>query len=110
MPQFERQWFEALNCGVTPDCVRLVVKSRLRRIADKVRQPECLLLRNFCGSEAAICDVIQEAAALRAKMRVKAFIPGKSEVLKATGRLDQPEQGTMRPVSEVIQAMRKAVG
>jgi len=110
MPHFERQWFEALNCGMTCDCVKLVAKSRLRRIADKVRQPESLLLRNFCGSEAAICDVIQEAAAIRAKMRVKVFSAGKAEVLRATGRPDQPDQGPMRPISEVVEAMRQAVG
>ncbi|SRR6266576_4047703 len=107
MPHFERQWYEALNCGMTCDCVKLVVKSRMRRIADKVRQPESLLLRNFCGSEAAICDVIQEAAAIRAKMRVKVFPKDKSDVLRATGRPDEPEQGPMRHISEVIQEMRK---
>lgn len=110
MPQFERQWHDALQCGMTCDCVRLVVKSRMARIRDKVRQPECLLLRNFAGSEAAICDVLQEAAMLRAKMRIKTFCPGKAEVLRSTGREDEPEQEKMRPVSEVLQAMRSAIG
>jgi hypothetical protein len=110
MPQFERQWYEALQCGLTYDCVKLVAKSRMRRVSDKVRQPECLLLRNFCGSEAAICDVIQEAAAIRAKMRVKVFPKEKAEILRATGRPDEPDQGPMRHISEVIECMRKAAG
>jgi len=110
MPQFERQWFDALHSGMTPDCVKLVVKSRMRRIGDKVRQPESLLIRNFCGSEAAICDVLMEAAAIRANMRVKVLPQGKAEVLRATGRPDEPEQGRMIPVKEVIQAMRSAAG
>src|SRR6266576_1179922 len=29
MPYFERQWFEALKCGLTCDCVKLVIKERL---------------------------------------------------------------------------------
>jgi len=108
MPHFERQWYDAIQFGMTPDCVRLVVKSRMRRIADKVRQPECLLLRNFCGSEAAIADVLVEAAAIRAKMRVKVFPAGKADVLRATGRPDEPEQATAKPISEYIQALRSA--
>lgn len=110
MPHFERQWYEALQCGMTPDCVKLVVKSRMRRVAEKVRQPESLLLRNFCGSETAIADVICEAAAIRAKMRVKVYSTGKADVLRATGRPDQPEQGKTVSVKEVIQGMRSAVG
>jgi len=110
MPHFERQWFEAIQCGMTPDCVRLVVKSRIKRIAQEARRPESLLLRNFCGSEAAICDVIQEAAALRAKMRMKVYPVAKAEVLRTTGRPDEPEQGPLRHISEVIQEMRRSAG
>lgn len=110
LPNFERQWFEALKCGLTCDCVKLVVKDRQRRIRDGVRHPECLLLRNIAGSEGAICDVVQEAAAIQARMRVKTFCPGKSEVLRATGRADQPEQGNAIPVADVIRAMKEAVG
>ena len=108
-PYFERQWFEALNCGLTCDCVRLVIKERVRRIREQVRKPECLLLRNVAGSEAAIFDVLQEAAAIRARMRVKVMSPGKAEVLRATGRPVEPD-GNVRPISEVIEAMRRAVG
>lgn len=110
MPHFERQWYEAIQCGMTPDCVRMVVKSRLQRVKDKIRQPESLLLRNFCGSEAAICNVLEEAAALRARMRIKVYPASKSEVLRATGRSDQPEQEPTRSIKDVLKAMREAVG
>lgn len=110
MSFFERQWYEALQCGLTCDCVKLVIKDRKRRIQEQVRKPECLLLRNIAGSEGAICDVVQEAAAIRARMRVKVMSPGKAEVLRATGRSDEPEQGPVRSIGEVIQAMRSAVG
>lgn len=105
---FERQWFEAIKEGLTSDCVKLVIKERLKRIKEGVRRPECVLLRNIAGSECAIADVAQEAAAIRARMRVKVFSKEKSEVLRATSRADAPEQGTMRPVSDVIQSMKSA--
>lgn len=107
---FERQWFEALKEGLTCDCVKLVVKERLRRIKEGVRRPECVLLRNIAGSEGAIADVAQEAAAIRARMRVKVFPKDKAEVLRATGRPDEPEQCPMRPVGDVIRAMKEAIG
>lgn len=110
LPTFERQWFEAIKCGMKPDDVKLVVKTRMKRVAQEARRPESLLLRNFCGSEEAIGDVIQEAAAIRATMRIKVFPAGKADVLRATGRADEPEQEPMRPISEVIAAMRKSVG
>jgi len=109
-PFFERQWFEAMKAGLTCDCVRLVIKERLRRIREGVRRPECLLLRNVAGTEMAIGDVLQEAAMIRARMRVKVVPAGKAEVLRATGRSDESEQIPMRPVSEVIEAMRQSVG
>ncbi len=108
LPPAERQWYEAIQMGMTPDDVRMVVKGRQRRIKDGVRHEECLRIRNIAGSEDAIAEALEEVAAIKAKMRVKVFSPGKREVLRATGREDEPEQGTMRPVSEVIQAMKSA--
>ncbi len=106
----ERYWFEALKMGMTPDDVRLVVKGRLQRIRDGVRHPESLYIRNVVGSEEAISNALEEAAAIRAKMRIKTFSPGKAEVLRATGRSDEPEQARMIPIKEVIEGLRSAVG
>ncbi len=107
---FERQWFEAMKEGLTADCVRLVIKERLRRIREGVRRPECLLLRNVAGTEGAIADVLQEAAAIRARLRVKVFSSDKSDVLRATGRPAEPEQSEARPIGEYIEQMRCAAG
>lgn len=108
MPFFERQWFEAIKCGLTCDSVRLVIKERLRRIRDGVRQPECVLLRNIAGSEGAIADVIQESAAIMARMRVKVFPKEKAEVLRATARECEPEQSSAKPIGEYIKELRVA--
>ncbi len=108
MPRHERGWNDALHWGMTPDCVKLVIKARQARIKAGVRHPECLLFKNVAGTDEAIADVIEEAAAIRAKMRVKVYSAGKAEVLRATGRPDAPEQGKTMPFSEVIKGLRKA--
>jgi len=110
LPPIERQWRDAIQSGLTPNDVRMIVKARCQRIKDGVRHEECLMIRNIAGSEEAIANTIEEAAAIRAKMRVKVFSEGKADVLRGTGRPDQPEQGPVRHISEVIQAMRQAVG
>jgi len=109
-PTNERWWFDALKCGMTPDDVKLVIKSRMKRIAAGVRHEESLYIRNIAGSEEAIANTMEEAAAIRATMRIKAYPAGKAQALRATGRDDEPEQGGAVPISEVIQAMRREVG
>ena len=106
----ERWWLDAINGGMTPDCVKLVIKARMKRIQAGVRHEECLAIRNIAGSDEAIANTIEEVAAIRAKLRVKVMPAGKADVLRATGRSAEPEQGPVRSVSEVIEAMRKAVG
>jgi ribosome maturation factor RimP len=108
LPPAERQWFEAIQMGMTPEDVRLIVKSRKDRIRAGVRHEECLRIRNIAGSDETISDALEESAAVKAKMRVKVYSAGKSEVLRATGRPDQPE-GKMMSVKEVIQGLRSAV-
>ncbi len=104
----ERYWYEAIKLGMTLEDIRLIVKNRQKRIKAGVRHEECLKIRNIAGSEESIADALEESAGIKAKLRVKVFSPAKREVLKATGRPDEPEQGQMRPVSEVIQAMKQA--
>ena len=106
----ERWWFEALKCGMTPEDVKLVIKARMKRIAAGVRHEESLYIRNIAGSEEAIANTLEEAAAIRATMRIKAYPVGKAQALRATGRDDEPEQGGAVPISQVIQAMRREVG
>ncbi len=105
----ERQWDDAIKMGMTPDDVRMVIKSRKERIKAGVRHEECLKIRNIAGSEDAIAEVLEEVAAIKAKLRVKVYPAGKAEVLRATGRPDEPEQGKTMPFSEVIKGLRKAV-
>lgn len=110
MQKHERGWYDALKYGMTPDDVKLVVKNRQARIKIGVRRDECIFWRNIAGTEDAIADVIEEAAALRAKMRIKVYPASKAQALRATGRDSEPEQSNAKPIGEYIEAMRKAVG
>jgi len=95
---------------MTPDDVKLVIKARMKRIAAGVRHEESLYIRNIAGSEEAIANTMEEAAAIRATLRIKAYPASKAQALRATGREDEPERGSAVPISEVIQAMRREVG
>lgn len=110
LPRVERGWYDAIQYGMTPECVKAVVKDRQSRIKSGVRNKECLMFRNIAGSDEAISDVLQEAAAITAKTRVKVYAPAKAEVLRATGRPDAPEQSSAKPVGFYIEQMRRAVG
>ena len=110
LPASERHWRDAIKSGMTPDDVKLVIKTRMKRISAGVRHQECLYIRNIAGSEEAIANTMEEAAAIRATMRIKAYPVGKAQALRATGREDDPEQGSAVPIRDVIEAMRKAVG
>jgi hypothetical protein len=108
LPAHERWWSDAHKSGLTPDCIKLVVKARMKRIQAGVRHEESLMVRNIAGSDEAIANTVEEAAAIRAKMRVKVMPKGKADVLRATGRSAEPEQSTARPIGEYIEALRKA--
>ena len=108
MQRHERGWYDALKYGMTPDDVKLVIKNRQARIKIGVRRDECILWRNIAGSEDAISDVIEEAASLRARMRIKVIPSGKAEVLKATGRPTELEQSSSKPIGDYIKEMRIA--
>ncbi len=110
VPLRERQWYEALKMGMTSEDIKLVVRFRKERIKAGVRHDECLFFRNIAGNEDAIADVLEESAMLRARMRIRVVPAGRADVLRATGRSDEPESERVHPISEVIAAMRKAVG
>lgn len=107
---FERGWLMAHQWGVTPDCVKLVVKSRRDGIRKGERRENCLLIRNFCGSDEAVAGVLEESSMIRAKMRVRVLDKGKAEVLRATGREDAPRPADARHISEVFGDLKKASG
>ena len=98
----ERYWFEAAKAGLTPQDLMAVIRQRNKEIYKKNRRPQCILLRNICGSDEAILDVLNEAAAIRALGRKPSFPPAKSDALRATGRSGSPPPSPERTAGEVV--------
>lgn len=109
---FERYWYEAIKWGIVADDVKLIVKSRLRGIAKGERREACILIRNICGSEEALAEVMEELGAIKAKLRMKILPAPLASVLRATGRSDQVPTPPAKLISDndLIQTLRKAAG
>lgn len=108
-PCFERWWYDAATAGLIPTDLLLVLQDRQRRIKLGERNQACLLLRNICGSEEAIGDVVNEAAQLNALARKPKMNKPKAAVLRATGRETEIKQGDAKPIGDYIKKMRLAV-
>lgn len=106
----ERRWLSAVLAGMTPDDLKLVIKERMKGIAKDERRAACLYVRNLCGSDEAIADVMNEVAVIRARMRIKVMDKGKAAVLRATGRSDEPKTSDARPIGDYIGELRKSAG
>ena len=91
-----------MKLKVSPEDITLVLKERIKRIEAGVRRKECLYLRNITGSEDAITNVMDEAAALKALMRHKKYPPDKASVLRASGRNGEPPPPPARHISELF--------
>ncbi len=108
---FERYWRDAITLGVTPDDVRLCVKSRVQ-FNHSNGFKKSLALWNLIGTDDGVARLLSEAAEARALMRVKIVPEGKAQVLRATGRSAEAE--TNRVVSpaeiEAIAVLRRAAG
>lgn len=108
----ERRWLQGVVAGLDADMLRLVIFDRRKRITAGVRNKECLLVRNLVGSDEAVADTMNEAAVIRAQMRVKVMPKGKADVLTATGRSAEAETNRVVTPAEIeaIKVLRKAVG
>jgi len=107
----ERMWFDAIKEGMTVNDLRIVILARQQDIKRGKRMEASLLLRNICGSEERILDVLDEASLIRARLRGKPVDHARASVLRSAGRPAPVDTAmTAVPVSEVIAAMRKAVG
>jgi hypothetical protein len=109
---FQRYYFEASKEGVTPDMVRLVIKSRVKfnNGQQDGRYKKPLTLLRLFGDSDAIANVINEAAVIRSQMRVKVVPKEKASVLRMTGRSDEAQTDEPRHVGDIqlIEDLRKA--
>lgn len=106
---FARYWHEADKEGLDPDGLKLAIKARIKRnFSMEPRYQIPLSIRKLVGDEERIADVINEAAVIRAEQRKKQFVPAKAEVLRVTGRPDEPEQSKTRHIGEIIKLREAA--
>lgn len=110
----ERWICEAIAEGLTPEDVTLSIQSRKQFNARNSAQKSLMLHRMLMSSDDRAV-VLNEAAEVRARRRVRVMDAGKAEVLRATGRPDTLPSPEAKHVSETqvikaIEALRKAAG
>lgn len=106
-PGSERIWFDAHQCGVTPDDVKIVVKYRMKLNAVPGSGKWGLLIRNLVGDMDNLGVFNNQLAEAKAQLRKKVYTPAKAEALRSTHRPDEPEASPPRHVSEIFEVMRK---
>lgn len=110
---WEREIYEAAKMGLTPEMFLLVVKDRLKGIQRGDRRPASVMPRNLIRGEDMISETICEGHALLALKR-KVVDVAREGVLRASGRLGEPETVPARPAKAVLgkalDEMRAAVG
>lgn len=83
----ERQWLLGHLAGLTPDDVRLVLLDRLK-FNRSGPYKKGVLIHHLVGDEERIAVTLNEAAVLKASMRIKLMEPAKAQVLRQSGRSD----------------------
>jgi hypothetical protein len=73
----------------TPGDLALVCRDLRRQILKGKRSISCFRFQYFIGDLEAFEELLAE---YRARQRKPRFKPGKAQILRATGRIDQPEQ------------------
>lgn len=97
---FERRIAEAMVMGLRPEDVTAVIRARQRAIREGSRRHESVLFRNIFGDESS-GDVLDEAADLRSKQRIRPMDAARRSILKQTGREEKATETPAKPVGEV---------
>jgi hypothetical protein len=95
----EHEWFEWLKRGFTQRDLRDLVAHLRQEIRAGRRNPGCLKFRNLVVN----LDYFEEdLAEARARSRVQKVDPGRSDVLRATGRPAGPPPKPARSTAEIM--------
>lgn len=110
---FERWWYEALkfNPDLTTDCVRLVVKYRMRLNREQ-RGNWSLQLSRLIDGEDRLAVFEEHLAAARAELRRPVMDPGKADVMRATGRpieTEKPARMAKEAIINGLEALKKSM-
>lgn len=106
---FERKIAEAMVMGLRPEDVTAVIRARQRAIREGSRRHESVLFRNIFGDESS-GDVLDEAADLRSKQRIRPMDAARRSILMQTGREEKAAETPAKQAgeTELISVLRKA--
>ena len=108
-PRFERAWFDAIAFGLTPDMVREVMQSRMRRqYINESMRIHCCSIWHCIANEDRLAQMVDEAHQLAAAKRKKVYAPGKAAVLASTHRATEPEPQPARSYAEILKGLKEA--
>ncbi len=104
-PGFERIIWESVQMGLTVEDLTAVIRERRKGIQDGSRKHASILMRNLFGNDSS--DVLDEAADIRSRNRVKVLDPAKRSILEQTGRPATPPGNPVVTSAEVVQKLRE---
>lgn len=106
---FERWLVDASNAGLTSENFEWAIRARQKFNAQGGFR-RGVMLHHFVLGEDAIAITLNEAAVVRAAMRVKVIDPAKVSVLAATGRPATAPETSAKHVADVelIQQLKRA--
>lgn len=111
---FQRLIWDAVQMGMTPEDLKSVIVDRQKGVRNGIRRPQSLLMRNLFGTEGG-AEVMDEAAAIRSRGRIKVLDPARSSLLKQTGRpettgTDKPAQTSAEVTEKLLKQFRESAG
>lgn len=110
----ERWCQEAVSEGLTPDDITLSIQWRKAFNAKSSAKKSLMLYKMLMDADSRAC-VLNEAAEMRARSRVRAYAPNKAQALRDAGLPDAPPSPEAKHISETnvikaIEQLRKAAG
>lgn len=108
----ERWCMESLGEGLTPEDITLSIAWRKDFNRKGSAKKSLMLYKMLMDSDARAC-VLNEAAEMRSRTRLRVMDPSRVSVLETTGRTAAVPVGEARPIAEVLKegiaSMNKAV-
>jgi len=101
---YERLIWDAHKMGLTPESLIAVFLERKKAIREG-RSAKGTFIRHLFGEEAT-GDVLDEAANIEGRKRIRLMDHNKASVLRQTGRNDAAPVTEAKPVSEIIQKLK----
>lgn len=101
---YERLIWDAAKMGLTPEKLTAVFLERKKALREG-RPAKGTFIRHLFGDEAT-GDVLDEAANIEGRKRVRLMDPARASILRQTGRNDTVPSTEAKPVNQIIQKLK----